>query len=370
MLTILSGIYPPDNGGPARFAATFPNWLFKNHNWKSEVITLTDYDDKVITTDYSRVQLISRQQKLISRMLKTVKAILRNSNDNKIILANGMFIEILLASYINPKLRFVAKIPGDIVWERSRNLRRTKLNLKEFQGIQIGMRDRFNRMLFTCSLRRASRVITPSEELKEICINWGINSNKITVVGNAADEFHFKIIQEEKDIDILCVSRLVSWKNIDTVIRCAAKLNKKIVIAGEGNERKKLENLAKTLECEVEFLGNVTYEELPKLYNRAKLFVLNSDYEGMPYSLIEAQLCGIYSIANGKTGSAAVILQEKTGHLLNSSEFTELFDAIDKYFKVLVNTFNPNEIRDLIIEQFGLSSNYEKIYKELNVCKN
>ena len=103
-----------------------------------------------------------------------------------------MFLEVLIAKILKPKLKYVAKVPGDIVWERSRNMGRTHLSINDFQKSRLHIRDYVQRIFFTLSLRMAYKVIVPSIELSEMCIYWGVNPNKITVIGNAVDENHFK----------------------------------------------------------------------------------------------------------------------------------------------------------------------------------
>ena len=46
---------------------------------------------------------------------------------------NGLFLETLLAKVIS-RARLVAKVPGDIVWERARNQGLTSLTIDQYQG--------------------------------------------------------------------------------------------------------------------------------------------------------------------------------------------------------------------------------------------
>ena len=360
-ICVLTGVYPPDSGGPARFATTFPGWVEKNSLNKIEVLSFTNKKDSTFQNLSIKINLISRQTFLPIRIKKTVSKILKIAHEDTIFIANGMFLEILISKFLRQRISYVAKVPGDVVWERSKNKGRTSLNMRQFQNHKLNWRDRVNREIFTLSLKKAEKIIVPSMELFYILQEWGINSDKIAFVGNAANEQHFRIIDSRQDIDILCVSRLVSWKNIDEVIKVAKSLDKNITIAGEGEEKLNLIKLAEQLDVNAKFVGNVDYQELPKLYNRAVLYVLNSDYEGMPYSLIEAQLCGVFSIANGNTGSSEVIINGVSGRLTNSSEFKELLNAVSVYFQNEIGKFDRERIHNLAKERFGYETNFRKI---------
>lgn len=363
-ITILTGIYPPDSGGPARFASVFPKWLLTKKNVNSNVISYTDMtSDFESQFEHEHVYLFSRKRNIAIRYFNVIRKILKISHSKNSIIANGMFIEILGAKLTKWGLKYTAKVPGDIVWERSRNKKRTTLSIIDFQNSKLDLKDKVFRVLFTYSLKFAEKVIVPSLELKILCQNWGVPTNKIEIIGNAVDENHFKLIETKKDIDVLCVSRLVAWKNLDSVIHVTKNLNKNLFIAGEGEDLEDLRILAESLHHNVTFLGSVDYQNLPALYNRAKLFVLNSDYEGMPYSLIEAQMCGVFAIANGKTGSSEVITEGLTGYLTTSSAEKDLEEAINRYFTQFPNGSDGLTIRKTAISRFSVANNFEKIFQ-------
>lgn len=364
-LIILSGIYPPDNGGPARFSVTFPMWLKKEKNISTNVISLTDSVSSNTSLSHGEIFLTSRNRCKFLRIMTTFFQILKNSGKNRVFLVNGLFLECYLASCVLPNFEYVAKIPGDVVWERSRNSGRTKLNIQQFQGAKLNLIDRFYRYIFSKALQRARKVVTPSLELKELCLKWGVNEKKIAYIGNAADQDHFQIIKQPKYFDLLCVSRLVSWKNIDTVIKTAKKLDLRLGVAGDGNERIKLQELANNLDAKVSFLKSVPYQELPKIYNQTDILILISDYEGMPYSLIEAQLCGVFCIANGSTGSKDVIKDSVTGFLIESPDASTLERAIIKFYDKKMSIEDRQNIRSLAIRDFSFSANFEKLYREI-----
>ena len=98
---------------------------------------------------------------------------------------------------------------------------------------------------------------------------------------------------------ILSVSRLDTrdgYKGHDRVIAALPQLADDIVylIAGEGEDRTRLERLARQhgIAGRVRFLGRVSEADLPGLYRAADLFVLPSTGEGFGIVYLEAMACG------------------------------------------------------------------------------
>jgi glycosyltransferase involved in cell wall biosynthesis len=114
----------------------------------------------------------------------------------------------------------------------------------------------------------------------------------------------------------LAVGRLVPYKRTDLLIEACQKLGRRLIIAGDGPELKRLKKLAPR---EVEFLGGVSDTQLVNLYAhcRALLFAADEDFGMVP---LEAQSYGRPVIAFGKGGSLetvvgnyAPVIRERSG---------------------------------------------------------
>lgn len=106
----------------------------------------------------------------------------------------------------------------------------------------------------------------------------------------------------EREKIIVSVGRLVNQKNQKILIEAFSKIASeypeyKLVIYGEGDLRSELENQIKELYMEKRILlpGNVT-NVLEEIY-KASVFVMTSNFEGMPNALIEAMALGIPCIS-------------------------------------------------------------------------
>jgi GalNAc-alpha-(1->4)-GalNAc-alpha-(1->3)-diNAcBac-PP-undecaprenol alpha-1,4-N-acetyl-D-galactosaminyltransferase len=131
---------------------------------------------------------------------------------------------------------------------------------------------------------------------------------------------------------ILAVGRLNRVKGFDLLIEAFSKFNRdnwKLLIAGEGKERKSLERLIDTLELSnrVKLLGLVKDVEI--YYKKASIFVLSSLTEGFPGVLCEAMGYGCAVISfDCPSAPREIITANKDGILIESKNIKELTNAM------------------------------------------
>ena len=132
---------------------------------------------------------------------------------------------------------------------------------------------------------------------------------------------------------ILAAGRLHISKDFPTLLRAFALVRKQIparlVILGEGEERKELENLAQELGIR-EDLDLPGFVENPYKYmKRATVFVLSSQWEGLPTVLVEAMACGCPVVATDcPSGPAELLENGKWGRLVPPGDPEALAKAI------------------------------------------
>jgi len=128
------------------------------------------------------------------------------------------------------------------------------------------------------------------------------------------------------------VSRIVGAKGLDLAVEAAIKLNIKLKIAGAPAgyyfEYKKLLEQSKG---KVEFLGQVTDQELAKLYAGAKGFLALARDEDFGITPVESMLSGTPVIAFNGGGYKETVLQGKTGVLFDDYSVQGLISAIEKF---------------------------------------
>lgn len=146
------------------------------------------------------------------------------------------------------------------------------------------------------------------------------------------------------------VGRLTEVKRFDLLIDAFAKIAEQIpeymlMIFGEGEDRTKLEEQISKLGLEKRVVLFGATPDAVKLINYASVFVLSSDYEGMPNALLEALAMGVPCIStNCETGPAELIENGVNGILTEPGNCDELAEAMLKIIQnpELAKQFSEN----------------------------
>jgi glycosyltransferase involved in cell wall biosynthesis len=135
------------------------------------------------------------------------------------------------------------------------------------------------------------------------------------------------------------LSALVPYKRIDLAIKACRRLNRKLIIAGDGSEYKALKALAAG--ADVEFAGRVDDQQAIKLYQGARGFIFPGE-EDFGITPLEAQACGTPVVAFGRGGALETIRSGEGGVFF--SEQTE---------ESLVAAMQEMEATDWSVEKMG-----------------
>ncbi len=174
-----------------------------------------------------------------------------------------------------------------------------------------------------------------------------------------------------KERVILTVSRLVKKNGVDDLIKAGKLLDFpfKILIIGKGSEERKLKRLAKRIKDKVIFLGHIQYDDLPKYYSVANVFVRPSLSEGFGNVFLEALACGTPIIGTVTGGSAVRVFFENKAGL-----FCNVNDPNDVANKIKMAVFNDmskiiQKGQEMIQQEYTwdkIASRMEKIFKKLS----
>lgn len=180
--------------------------------------------------------------------------------------------------------------------------------------------------------RRADHVIANSQGLRELALQ-SFPKQAIDVIPNGVDT-HLFYPAEDKTFDgtlkIFSAGRLIERKGYDLLIKALSGLeNVTLTLAGEGQERTRLQALSQEHSVNVNFLGRVDHSDLPDYYRQADLFVLPSRNEGMPNAALEAMASGLPLILTD-TGGVTELLKGN-GLVISKNNVTALQQAIARY---------------------------------------
>lgn len=151
---------------------------------------------------------------------------------------------------------------------------------------------------------------------------------KSRIIFNPLSEAYYLVKEEaiiKRKKEIVNVGRITSQKNQKLLIHAFTEISDKypeyiLKIYGDIEDLKVYEELQeyisqKKLQDRVWFMG--TTDDIPMAIKDASLFVLSSDYEGMPNALIEAMVLGLPCISTDcPCGGAALLIQDKISGIL------------------------------------------------------
>jgi len=179
---------------------------------------------------------------------------------------------------------------------------------------------------------------------------WKRYRRRAHVVYPPVDVGRFSVQREKADY-FLTMSRLVSYKRMDLVVRAFNEMpDKQLYVIGDGPERDRLECLAGP---NVEVLGYQPDEAVAHYMEnaRALVFAAEEDFGIVP---VEAQACGTPVIAYGRGGATETVVPGETGVFFHSQEVEAVREAVTE-FETEEPRLKPEAIRAQA-EQFGISS--------------
>lgn len=309
---IVTGIFPPDVGGPASYVPRIATAL-QSSGCHVEVATLADPAALSATGEFPFVvHRINRSLPRPVRMVRTVRRIAALARRADVVLANGLHLEAAIAARLVGRPA-IAKVVGDTIWERARHAGRQE-TLDAFQVAPLPLRWRAMRRLQNLYIGAYDRVLTPSDYLKRMVVGWGVPSQRIDVVYNAVPAPPLAS-PASPTFDIVSVGRLVPWKGFDDLIAIAGRRGWSLRIVGDGPLRASLEQQA-TVGATVEFSGHVAQADVANAIRSGRVFALNSSYEGLPHIVLEAMAVGVPVIASAAGGTPETIVHGRTGLLV------------------------------------------------------
>jgi glycosyltransferase involved in cell wall biosynthesis len=128
--------------------------------------------------------------------------------------------------------------------------------------------------------------------------------------------------------DYVIVSILAEYKNIELAIKSFKGSKRKLLIAGDGPDRSRLEGLAKNC-TNIRFLGRISQADKLKLLSSAKGFVFCS-IEDFGITPVEAIACGAPVIALRGGGVSETMIEHVTAEFFDKSDPNALSEAIER----------------------------------------
>ena len=363
------GIFPPDIGGPATFVPKIAKYFQDELNYEIEILTLSDNKNSNINDDFS-VKRIDRNLPIIYRWLKTIFTIYKLGKNKDLIFVNGLGTEATIANiFLNKKI--IRKIVGDPVWERAYSKANISESFDEFQVKNYGFSISFQKKVRSFSIKKSDIVVTPSQHLKNFILNLGYK-NEIEIINNGVSipEESAKIFTND-EINITIVSRLVTHKNIEKIIRAISDLNSPLInlnIIGDGPELNQLQkiSLESNNKDNIIFHGKLNRDEIDHIFLNSDIYIQASNYEGLPHSLLEAMSYGIPVLCTPVGECKEILGNEDRGYILDlpvsknniKSKISQIIGEKD------IANKKGERGKDFINEKYNLTNSFN-LYKNL-----
>lgn len=203
-----------------------------------------------------------------------------------------------------------------------------------------------------------------------ITIYNGVNLSNFKYNPSARQEINLEFILNPEIKIILAVGRFNKQKNYPNLLNAIKILKEKnhlpfkLLIAGDGELRESIEILIESLNLKNDIIILGRRSDIPKLMSACDVFVLSSDYEGLPTVLIEALACQAHVVSTDVSGVREIVAKN-LGKIVQINDSYALADAI---YETIVNNTSKNILGcNIVSQKFNLhtvADNWISIYNE------
>lgn len=330
---VVSGIWPPDVGGPASHAPELASFLAaRGHG--VEVVTTADRQP---AAEPYPVRFTSRRLPAGLRHAAIATLVARRARHADVVYATSMARRAVAAATV-ARRPVVVKVTADEAYERARRSGLFSGGLDAFQGHRGGVRVRTLRATRTAALRRAAQLIFPSAYLRDLAVGWGVEERRTSVVPNAApavpplpDRETLRLELALAGPTLAFAGRLMAAKALDVALDALAAVEDvALVVAGDGPDRAALEAQAALLGLggRVRFLGPTSRDDVLRLFRAADAVLLSSAWENFPHTVVEALAVGAPVVATAVGGIPEVVRDGENGLLVPPGDAAGLAAAM------------------------------------------
>ena len=207
-------------------------------------------------------------------------------------------------------------------------------------------------------LNKCDRITTVSSSMHESIKSLGVNTKIDTLPMGTDLRNEFVPSPDRRNLEqFVFVGRLVEKKGVVYLLRAFSKFadshpNHRLLIVGEGPEKKHLENMSAELGISkaVCFLGGIQHNKLPQIYQSSALAIFpfiiteEGDQEGFGLVLVEALGCECAVITTDQPTTRDVVRNGITGVSVKQKDVSAVFMAMTKLS-------NNSEIRERMAKQ-------------------
>jgi glycosyltransferase involved in cell wall biosynthesis len=324
-IVFLTGIWPPDVGGPATHGPDFARFL-RDRGHDVQVVTMADSEP---TERPVPVRSVARGRPFVIRYPQVALTGLRLARPADVIYATATYAAAAVAAS-GSRRPLVAKLVSDPAYERAWRYGVFRGSLEAFQRAG-DPRSAALRRLRTWSLRGARRIVVPSRYLANVAGSWGLDPGRIEVLVNPAPP--------PADVEparlgpgtFVFVGRLTHQKALPVLLEATAAVDGAMLeLVGSGADRPALEAIvaARQLGNRVRFAGALPRHEVLAHLAGARAAVLSSAWENLPHAAVEALAVGTPVVSTAVGGVPEVVRDGENGLLVPPNDPAALAGAL------------------------------------------
>lgn len=203
------------------------------------------------------------------------------------------------------------------------------------------------------------RIITVSQYDRNLALRSFIGHPRtIVAIHNGMPEtppLPRSVRAQAEPLNLLMVARIGAQKDHQRLLRVlwgCLDLNWTLNLVGGGDDFELRQMVDKMgFADRVHFLGE--REDVPDLMAKADVFLLISNWEGFPLSILEAMRAGLPVIASNVGGVGEAIVHDKTGWLVPQGQDAPLLDALQDLLPDRMRLYTMGQMgRDRFVEKF------------------
>ncbi len=234
------------------------------------------------------------------------------------------------------------------------------ITTEHYSGLLTGVASKNDYKRAKATIEQSNKFIFVGKNFrKRICHMLDIQK-EVFVIPNMIDNqrFHINLSNKKKCFRFLTAGTLKKNKSMDLVIRAFHNEFKKdedveLLIAGEGIDRTRLENLVSEFNegHRITFFGEYTKEDACQIFSEADAFVLTSQFETFGIVYVEAMFCGLPCIGTKGQG-ADDIITDNNGFLVDYGDLQQLQTAM-RHLYANIHTYDKETIRNEAVKRFS-----------------
>ena len=212
--------------------------------------------------------------------------------------------------------------------------------------------------------KRSNAMVVLTERDRENYLSHIRTKTPVYAIPNPAQ--HHEFCYDAASKTILSAGLLLPIKGYDRAIQAAAQVlprhpDWKWVICGEGPERARLEQLIAENGLKAQVLLPGTVGDMDEQYQKASMFVMTSEMEGLPMVLLEAKSWGLPLVSfDIMTGPSDIIRSGVNGYLVEPYDVNALAERIEELIVSQERRVNFSGHSQLDMERFDFEKILEK----------